>query len=108
MCEATNPEENENNNVNENFNTDDEDENVELENDEDEELTSAELLALNEELDALNLVIDEMESKRESIHTQLLELLQSTRDVRKEFQEQKEMSDSMKDIDLDSESKTTE
>ncbi|KAK5646850.1 hypothetical protein RI129_005314 [Pyrocoelia pectoralis] len=102
MCEATNPEENENNNVNE---MDDEDEDVELEDDEDEELTSAELLALNHELDTLNLVIDEMESKRESIHTQLLELLQSTRDVRKEFQEQKEMSDSIKDIDLDSASK---
>ncbi|KAB0797986.1 hypothetical protein PPYR_08979 [Photinus pyralis] len=105
MCEATNPEENENK---ENFNTDNEEEDLELEEDEEEELTAAELLALNHELDALNLALDEMESKRESIHTQLLELLESNRDIRKEIQEQKELSDSVKNIDLDSKEKETE
>lgn len=101
MCEATNPEENEN------LNTDNEEEDLEIEEDEEEELTTAELLALNHELDALNLALDVMESKRESIHTQLLELLESNRDIRKEIQEQKEMSDSVKNIDLDPKEKET-
>lgn len=42
---------------------------------------------LNSQLDALNSVLDRIEQKNDSIHSQLLQLLQSNRDIRAQLQQ---------------------
>ncbi|KAK4879995.1 hypothetical protein RN001_008141 [Aquatica leii] len=95
MCESTNPEENFNN-KNDDFNIENSSE-EEYNNEEDgesevdDELTFEEMLDIDNKLDALNLALDAMESKREMVHLELLELLKSNQDVRKEIQEEQQM-----------------
>lgn len=51
-----------------------------------------ELQAIDNKLDELNLALDAMESKRDQIHEQLIELLESSREIRKEIQEEHVMN----------------
>ncbi|XP_076247121.1 uncharacterized protein LOC143187058 [Calliopsis andreniformis] len=58
------------------------------ENEEDEKnCNDAEFEALNAQLDQLNSVLDNLEQKNDDIHAKLIELLQSNREARRQFQE---------------------
>lgn len=46
--------------------------------------------AINNQLDALNSALDDIEQKNDDIHAQLLQLLQSNREMRKQIQETNE------------------
>ncbi|KAF3429059.1 hypothetical protein E2986_12408 [Frieseomelitta varia] len=56
---------------------------------EEEEATcnDAEFEAINAQLDQLNSVLDNLEQKNDDIRTELIQLLQSNREARKQFQE---------------------
>ncbi|XP_003706879.1 bublin coiled-coil protein [Megachile rotundata] len=58
------------------------------ENDEnDENCNDAEFEAINAQLDQLNSVLDNLEQKNDDIRAELIQLLQSNREARKQFQE---------------------
>ncbi|XP_003398496.2 bublin coiled-coil protein [Bombus affinis] len=58
------------------------------ENEEDEEnCNDAEFEAINAQLDQLNSVLDNLEQKNDDIRAELIQLLQSNREARKQFQE---------------------
>ncbi|XP_076280721.1 uncharacterized protein LOC143209237 [Lasioglossum baleicum] len=58
------------------------------ENDENEEnCNDAEFDAINAQLDLLNSVLDNLEQKNDVIHAELIDLLQSNKEARKQFQE---------------------
>ena len=50
----------------------------------------AEFQALNKKLDQLNSALDNLEEKNDNIHAELIELLKSNREVRKQIQESSE------------------
>lgn len=47
----------------------------------------AEFKELNAQLDQLNSVLDNLEQKNDDIHAELIKLLQSNREARRQFQE---------------------
>ncbi|XP_011501079.1 PREDICTED: UPF0184 protein C9orf16 homolog isoform X2 [Ceratosolen solmsi marchali] len=55
-----------------------------------EQINEEEFKAINEQLDQLNLVLDSLESKNDNIHAELIKLLKSNRETRKQFQETQE------------------
>ncbi|XP_076662182.1 bublin coiled-coil protein-like [Halictus rubicundus] len=58
------------------------------ENGENEEnCNDAEFEAINAQLDLLNSVLDNLEQKNDVIHAELIDLLQSNKEARKQFQE---------------------
>ncbi|XP_076181812.1 bublin coiled-coil protein-like [Ptiloglossa arizonensis] len=52
-----------------------------------ENCNDTEFEAINAQLDQLNSVLDNLEHKNDVIHAELIELLQSNRETRKQFQE---------------------
>lgn len=48
-----------------------------------------EFKSINDQIDQLNLVLDTLETKNDNIHAELMELLKSNREARKQFQESK-------------------
>lgn len=59
-----------------------------MENEEnDENCNDAEFEAINAQLDQLNSVLDNLEQKNDDIRAELIQLLQSNREARKQFQE---------------------
>lgn len=46
-----------------------------------------EFKSLNDQIDQLNAVLDSLESKNDNIHAELIELLKSNKEARKQFQE---------------------
>ncbi|GJQ84568.1 hypothetical protein Trydic_g232 [Trypoxylus dichotomus] len=55
-----------------------------------EDMTVEEFNAINNQLDALNSALDDIEQKNDDIHAQLLQLLESNRQMRKQMQETNE------------------
>ncbi|KZC05064.1 UPF0184 protein C9orf16 [Dufourea novaeangliae] len=52
-----------------------------------ENYNDTEFEALNAQLDQLNSVLDNLEQKNDVIHAELIELLQSNKEARRQFQE---------------------
>ena len=53
----------------------------------DENFNDAEFQAINAQLDQLNCVLDNLEQKNDNILAELIDLLQSNREARRQFQE---------------------
>ncbi|RZC38426.1 UPF0184 domain containing protein [Asbolus verrucosus] len=80
---------NENGFSNENKDNSEQQQNYENEanDDEDDMSMTSEGKMLDNQLDALNSALDDIEQKNDNIHAQLLQLLQSNREIRKQIQE---------------------
>lgn len=60
---------------------------IQADEDESEEFTMAEYQSLNNQLDALFTALDDIESKNDNIHAQLLQLLKANREIRAQLNE---------------------
>ena len=86
---AVRPAENKNEGDNNDWENEGNEENEE--NDEnDENCNDAEFEAINAQLDQLNSVLDNLEQKNDDIRAELIQLLHSNREARKQFQECKD------------------
>ncbi|XP_072397804.1 uncharacterized protein [Diabrotica undecimpunctata] len=63
-----------------------------------EDMTPEEFAALDNQLDALNSALDDIEQKNDNIHSQLLELLHANREIRNQLQQDKANTDNREDV----------
>ncbi|XP_011314810.1 UPF0184 protein C9orf16 homolog [Fopius arisanus] len=62
-------------------------ENMEIEGENEENYNEEEFHSLNAQLDQLNSVLDTIEMKNDDVQAELIELLKSNKETRKQFQE---------------------
>ncbi|XP_056641265.1 UPF0184 protein CG14818 [Diorhabda carinulata] len=62
-----------------------------------EDMTPEEIAALDNQLDALNSALDDIEQKNDFIHSQLLELLHANREIRQQMQQDQNQIDHSSD-----------